>query len=607
MFLSLVCASCTFDQRKRFVAIVSSCAAALLLSAVWWVPFLEYLAYAQTFKLSLALGVNSYLLLFWGLYLAYRIRHSGYATCRRELVWLFVLAACAVLLVNLFDLKLHVYRFVIFPLLLVPPLLLSRTNKASGVKVLNTLAIATITYGLGFSGDFWTAIEKRGPPSVDYSMLDTKAGDGRDLIISSGFAQPSRHVAQHYIPMTTRRPAAKGLFVEASQNSSYVLTLERLIDPGAMTWGVPLRPNGIRDEAQAKRVALRLLGLFGIDRVISTQYSSLLRELPWKDLGAYRSHAPYIHLASRPDLGFRLEGLPSYAARIDRQRIVLVQNRGEILQATLVRTDRPVEGPVRIRLGTQQVYLRPADSHMWRAFSPMAGNADPLRAAKGLDQLIVKLPEAAQSGEVLELQRWVKESLQQMEIDDFADSALLEAKVEVEEVIDAPARKATWQAEEILFRELGLPGAELASVVHASSSRQYSPLWEDAVDQWLLEESSADVITDAPQNQLRSFEGEIQHIAVDKTHERIGFEIISDQPVPVLIRESFFPKWRAYQSGNPIPIYRAAPNLMLVVASGQIEMRYENSPWEQGAILVSAITLIILTALSLIGALTRLA
>jgi len=50
--------------------------------------------------------------------------------------------------------------------------------------------------------------------------------------------------------------------------------------------------------------------------------------------------------------------------------------------------------------------------------------------------------------------------------------------------------------------------------------------------------------------------------------------------VPVLVKISYFPNWKAYEIKNEIkkeiPIYKASPAIMLVYAQDEVEMKYED-------------------------------
>ncbi|MEW6722978.1 MAG: hypothetical protein AB1324_06975, partial [Candidatus Micrarchaeota archaeon] len=56
----------------------------------------------------------------------------------------------------------------------------------------------------------------------------------------------------------------------------------------------------------------------------------------------------------------------------------------------------------------------------------------------------------------------------------------------------------------------------------------------------------------------------------------IDIEIEGEEPAPVLVKEAYHPRWRAYDAeGNAIRVYRATPDFMMVVSKGPVRLRYE--------------------------------
>ena len=56
---------------------------------------------------------------------------------------------------------------------------------------------------------------------------------------------------------------------------------------------------------------------------------------------------------------------------------------------------------------------------------------------------------------------------------------------------------------------------------------------------------------------------------------RLRFKVNALHDVPILIKVSYFPCWKAFADGKPIRIYEVAPSLMLVYGKGNIELKYE--------------------------------
>ena len=84
-----------------------------------------------------------------------------------------------------------------------------------------------------------------------------------------------------------------------------------------------------------------------------------------------------------------------------------------------------------------------------------------------------------------------------------------------------------------------------------------------------------------------------------RTNDSISFHVDSDVPVPIMIKESYFPNWKAYVNGKESKIYIAAPYLMLVVGRGDIELKFERSILENFSLAISALSVLGLMALHL--------
>ena len=69
----------------------------------------------------------------------------------------------------------------------------------------------------------------------------------------------------------------------------------------------------------------------------------------------------------------------------------------------------------------------------------------------------------------------------------------------------------------------------------------------------------------------------------------MAFFIESEEDVPVLVKHSYFPNWKAYSGGRALRVYRTSPNLMLVYGRGDVELVYERSLLEKGALAVSVL------------------
>jgi len=135
--------------------------------------------------------------------------------------------------------------------------------------------------------------------------------------------------------------------------------------------------------------------------------------------------------------------------------------------------------------------------------------------------------------------------------------------------------------------------------------------WEKEVENWWLESGELKYLP--YQARKEKFEtvcaetlnnAQIKILSVNERQTKFELEIDAAKQVPVLAKISYFPYWKAYQNGSPraageagkeIPIYRSAPNLMLISANGKVTLEYQEPAWQKGLFLLSAITLFTLT------------
>ena len=78
----------------------------------------------------------------------------------------------------------------------------------------------------------------------------------------------------------------------------------------------------------------------------------------------------------------------------------------------------------------------------------------------------------------------------------------------------------------------------------------------------------------------------------NKDWTKIKLNIDSQSPQPVLIKFSYFPWWNAKQDGQKVQIYRAAPNQMLLFASGEVDLEFQKPIRLNFLYIISAVTLL---------------
>ncbi|MBI4210559.1 MAG: hypothetical protein HY544_03585 [Candidatus Diapherotrites archaeon] len=115
--------------------------------------------------------------------------------------------------------------------------------------------------------------------------------------------------------------------------------------------------------------------------------------------------------------------------------------------------------------------------------------------------------------------------------------------------------------------------------------------WDDAVKGWFMSNAVKDtILVSEPVPGFAGAGGEtVDVIEQSSTMERMKFRVNSANPVPVLIKISHFPNWRAYSDGTELRIYRASPYFMLVYAKGEFELRYVNALADTAGYALSAV------------------
>lgn len=103
--------------------------------------------------------------------------------------------------------------------------------------------------------------------------------------------------------------------------------------------------------------------------------------------------------------------------------------------------------------------------------------------------------------------------------------------------------------------------------------------WEHVVSEWWKQPGRLTTLPyDASKHSLPSTSTNPQAAVVVNTFERtnISFNVISDEPVPVLIKTTYSSRWKAYDSqGNKLTVWKAAPHLMLIVAKGEVSLKQD--------------------------------
>jgi hypothetical protein len=90
---------------------------------------------------------------------------------------------------------------------------------------------------------------------------------------------------------------------------------------------------------------------------------------------------------------------------------------------------------------------------------------------------------------------------------------------------------------------------------------------------WFFEDCSKILVNDDVPDSVGL--GSEKVTVVKETPKEIILNVDSNSTVPVLVKMSYFPNWKAYSGGKEVKVYKASPNLVLVYGQGEMILRYE--------------------------------
>ncbi|MEM3122390.1 MAG: hypothetical protein QXH60_03035, partial [Candidatus Pacearchaeota archaeon] len=120
--------------------------------------------------------------------------------------------------------------------------------------------------------------------------------------------------------------------------------------------------------------------------------------------------------------------------------------------------------------------------------------------------------------------------------------------------------------------------------------------WDYEVAKWSLSENIKNgvLVNEPVPNLVGTGKEKVAILEMSPTQEHIKFSVESDKDVPILIKISEFPNWKAYVNGKETKIYRASPYIMLIYGKGMIELKYETTWSDNLGNAISIITIILL-------------
>ena len=123
--------------------------------------------------------------------------------------------------------------------------------------------------------------------------------------------------------------------------------------------------------------------------------------------------------------------------------------------------------------------------------------------------------------------------------------------------------------------------------------------FDKKVEGWWSKESEWSTLPFQSQTEIENYDDanldpttKVEIVSHNEDWTKVKLNIDSESSQPVLIKFSYFPWWSAQQDGQEVQIYRAAPNQMLIFASGEVDLQFKEPVWLKVLYLISGMTLL---------------
>jgi hypothetical protein len=571
----------------------------LLVTAFWWVPFLEYLDFSQSIEIRLGLGASSFILLMVGLGAALIQYLQPKSSVRPAVLFYFCAMTIGLLVLNFFPLRFHIYRLVLFPILLVPALCFGLLPKWRNLA-LSMLGIIGLCLGIISPQTSYHFINAAGFKQTISTQIKGPFAD-RTMVLASLNDEAEPHELQHQLPMFDRFHAIKGLFAESSRNSGFLQGLERLMDPVSMIWGVPL-PKLITDnKADTSLVIRQRLKDFGVSSIIyarpplgfegepSTEIVKY--DLPWKFWNVnFSKLSLQVPEQTGQDYFFQ-----------NGRNLVLVERRQGLVNLSLYDCPTPLHSSAIITTEQGTFYVDRFDEQfiLVRVMIPPAKLISEVFPA--LNSLKAYIADLTVSPEERQNLNSLLSSHEQELTTSLSPDTMSATFLETIQIPDKDESLVQGSRQKSLSR-IDLPQTQLPEALPYWPQVK-SKNWSDFTHAAFLDPTKLKIFVRSERELSKDSElplaAKVSDFKITDTGEDFEFAVDSKQPVPILVKMSYFPKWHAFANGQPTPIYEASPSLMLVAATGHISFKYLDSTLEILANILSLLGIVVFGAVSL--------
>ena len=480
-------------------------------TAFWVIPFLLTAGASNFVYIYLPLTKTTIGVILLSLALMGWLIHTKQDEDIFPVISFFFVLLFFVLIGNLMSIPMHVYRLMLLAYLIVPFFLVKALSHKYALATYWIIAVIIASV-------FYSTINLHGPEPIN--IPDIVLPEGRYYVISLPQYLQGHHSLRHLLPMHVQNDGSIGLLVESANNGRYFQEFGKLVDPREHEWGIWLSWSALRNLSAQEKQSLILSRAQMLN--INTIISPVEPQVPYE--------ASY----------------PVFAVN-DTQRFWILENQY-----------------VPIQSGSKYVVFLNTTAfsidYYGNRYVEYAVNETPTEDIITFD-----------ANDSMLLKRY---DTYYVPVLNGTPAQRITGEIITQGFLPSWNQTATKNIS-VQYVAYVIGNSSLIDVLDYAPET-ISKNWTDKVNAWWLNanETKVYVHTDDKLPEYIGVGNEIVTI-LEKEREYIRFNVEAEHSVPILIKMSYFPYWKAYVNGEKTEIYEVSPHLMIVYGRGMVEMRYD--------------------------------
>jgi hypothetical protein len=529
-----------------------------LLTAFWAVPFLDKLGYSSLTSMP----TNSVTAFTAITFIFFAVIFFAIAKSRNEfrpVVNALGLLALLIILGSSLQINLHYYRF-FMPILLLMPLCLIQLVRAR-MNALNTILASSVilpiliilglsllsfvSYLSPYKDSNIYSFDPGGPKDINMGFEKVA---GRVMPVALKDTTPAPYSLDTKIPMETGNWVLWGLFIDSSSQKCIINHLILQFNPYFFR-SCGIKKTGYDYESELLSEQLRI---YGVNYVFLSAESNLSDKivcgnLTFKEFDYGLMEKEALSNMMVPNNDYEEKNILS-ALGVKKVSSIAVLYENKLSEEIQIQKKQCESGYVTFTITPDQnarIFLTP-DFRYWRAY---------------VDGREVEIYD----GGLLS----------------FQGNGTIELKYKenpLTNMIEGSYLKVPVGYKNQTFGLYKIGNSSIAEILNYSPET-ISDDWDDAVWKWFTSKNISQVLVytreDLSENRGESGQ-KVEVLNISHTGEYMKFFVPAEKPVPVYIKVTYFPNWKAYVNGKETRVYMASPYMMLVYGSGIVELKYES-------------------------------